>query len=562
MRQRVRFDDSLKTVLAADASTAFGAQATFRQLADLMARGRVPADDETLGRLRMLRDEVPAAVRAAAARGLALGRPPSALVGLFAEDEPEIASAALRVARLTPEGWITLLPRLGPAARATLRRRDDLDPAVVRALESFGATDFVIGYAPQPPVDRPVPPPVGLSPFVAIGAIADTLPVVATARQAAQAPQPLASGGFEIAELVDRIASFQRDRAPTPAGSAAALDSFRFETDGEGAISWTDGVPRGSLIGLRLAVPDGAAQVDGVIFGAFRQRAEFADARLTLVGASPLAGDWRMSAIPIFDPTTGRFAGYRGSARRPRVHEEAARSMSKGGAEGLRRLVHELRTPTNAIAGFSELIEAQLLGPVAPVYRERATAIRGLAADLIAAIEDLDLAARIEGDALQLKPGMVMIAPLLGRIVGELQALAGARGCALVVAPMDASLAVNCDDRAVERLFARLIATFVSAGQSGETISVAATRAGQDRALVTITCPRALTNFAEDRLLALDAEREAELPGAPLLGTGFALRLVRNLATGLGGQFAVAGSRCSVTLPTLGAEAPGHLATN
>ncbi len=38
---RLRFDDSLKTVLAADASTPFGAQAAFRQIADLAARGRI-----------------------------------------------------------------------------------------------------------------------------------------------------------------------------------------------------------------------------------------------------------------------------------------------------------------------------------------------------------------------------------------------------------------------------------------------------------------------------------------------------------------------------------------
>ena len=37
----MRFDDSLKTVLAADTSTLFGATAAFRQLSDLIARGRV-----------------------------------------------------------------------------------------------------------------------------------------------------------------------------------------------------------------------------------------------------------------------------------------------------------------------------------------------------------------------------------------------------------------------------------------------------------------------------------------------------------------------------------------
>ena len=53
--RRLRFDDSLKTVLAADTTTAFGARAAFRQLVDLVARGRVPADAMLLGRIADLR---------------------------------------------------------------------------------------------------------------------------------------------------------------------------------------------------------------------------------------------------------------------------------------------------------------------------------------------------------------------------------------------------------------------------------------------------------------------------------------------------------------------------
>ena len=41
----------------------------------------------------------------------------------------------------------------------------------------------------------------------------------------------------------------------------------------------------------------------------------------------------------------------------------------------------------------------------------------------------------------------------------------------------------------------------------------------------------------------LDAEREAALPGAPLLGTGFALRLARNLSAELGGSLTIAATR-------------------
>ena len=47
-RRDVRFDDSLGTVLSADMSTPFGAQATWRQLVDLLGRGRVIASDAAI----------------------------------------------------------------------------------------------------------------------------------------------------------------------------------------------------------------------------------------------------------------------------------------------------------------------------------------------------------------------------------------------------------------------------------------------------------------------------------------------------------------------------------
>ncbi|QNE31458.1 HAMP domain-containing histidine kinase [Sphingomonas sp. NBWT7] len=572
----MRFDDSLNTVLAADASTAFGAQATFRQLVDLIARGRAAADAATLDRLRTLRPQVPPAVRAAVARGLALSRPPVGLVALLAEDEPAIAAAALRAARLPAADWIALLPTLGPVGRATLRNRSDLDPVVARGLESFGSTDFTIGFdappaadttsdaPPSAPIDRPVPPPVGTGPFKPVGLLTDALPVVALARRAARTEPVPEPTGFEIADLVDRIATFQRARGtPTPVATPERIDTFRLETDAAGIVSWTDAAPRGAVIGLSIARADGqgAAPVDGIVTGAFRRRTAFTDARLTLPGASAIAGDWRLSAVPMFDPVGGRFLGYRGGGRRPRVDESAVRPSGSGQSEGLRRLVHELRTPTNAIAGFSELIEAQLLGPVAPAYRERAAAIRAQAADLVAAIEDLDLAARIDGHALELRPGVVPVSGLLARAVGELSTLAEVRRCGITLGVVDSQLAFACDDRATERLFARLLATIVSAAQAQEAVALSADRAG-DRIAVTISRPRALAALTEDALLRLDAELEADLPGKPLLGTGFALRLIRNLAAELGGTLSFPDGHVRVVLPAASSDAVGQASTN
>lgn len=550
----VRFDDSLKTVLAADASTPFGAQAAFRQVADLLARGRIVESAEVLDHLRVLRERVPLSVRAAAGRSLALAAPSAGLVAVFAEDEHAVAAPVLRAARLDDAAWRALLPTLGPTGRAVLRHRADLSDDVARALDSFGPADFALGYDGEEAAMLP-----------ACAAAIESLPAEAVTQPSAPPadvldlePAVAARGGFEIAALVDRIAAFRelhRDQQPLPAGSgdeADAVDRFSFETDSAGVIRWIDAAPRAAVIGVGFLLPgaDGQPQVDGVASGAFRHRTAFSDARLNIGGRSALAGDWRISGVPMFDPATGRFVGFRGAARRPRIDEGAiGRRTDASGIEGLRRLVHELRTPSNAIAGFSELIETAMLGPVPEVYRERAATIRAHASDLVAAIEDLELAARLEGNALNLRDETVMLAPLLSRTLNDLAPLVRLRDCVVDLAPGPAGITLACDERIAERLIGRLIAALVASAAHGERLTIDV-RDEDTHVAIQITRPRALAAVPDATLLTLDAEREVEMPGAPLLGTGFSIRLARNLATELRGSLMIEAERLTLLLPT------------
>jgi len=386
-------------------------------------------------------------------------------------------------------------------------------------------------------------------------------------------PAEAATGMFQIAELVARIDAYQRQREDSPAGplvesmrlsehqpalfdfEPAPAPAFRFETDASGIVRWVEGAARAPLIGLSLdlATPSGGSQVDGVAAGAFRRRAGFANARLIVEGNSDAAGQWRITGIPVFDRDTGRFTGYRGSARRPRPDEtaEPAHGNRNPASDALRQLVHELRTPTNAIAGFAEMIETQMLGPVPHAYRAHAATIRSQAGDLLTAIDDIDMAARIDSKALDLRPTEVPIRPLLTRIADDLKPLASLRGTILdlYIGDSDGDIAVAGDDRAVERLIGRLMATLVASGAKDERIGVAATLEADGQVALAFDRPAALASYAGDALLAIDAESEAERDGAPLLGTGFALRLARNLAVELHGSLTIGDKTLTLRLP-------------
>lgn len=824
----LRFDDSLDTVLTADMSTAFGAQTAWRQLVDLIGRGRAPASDIAIARLRSIRPQVPATIRAASARALAFARPPAPLVRLFAEEDLAISAPVLRMADLTTAEWIAMLPDMSSAGRSVLRHRRDLSAEVGRALETYGPVDFILpaaekpsfpvevealpvteaapmaddGVHPEPvapptepiaetpmvetpleapallvdematdvmpepdaasvpialddapwtplaandvdPVPEPEPvyeplsidwtaviaarpkepgaaafkprplnlpanpsayaPPVKASPptatpappvssapivpvlapaitlappvidyapphrneataepatsaaqtaeqvgawsFVSIASVAFGLPVVVEAlRQqdeaatpapdavadvlvvpdagsesspaveaiddapvkhptadeapigsaldadAAPAHTPLIDkpsepaaaevvprGPFQISDLVARIDAFQRlrdEEGRADADAAIANDTevalpapegFSFETDARGVILWVSGVSRAALIGVSLdsASHHDAAQVDGVAAGAFRRRSPFAQARLVIAGQSDAAGQWRISGVPTFDKATGRFTGYRGTARRPRADERAEPQHAGRSpvTDSLRQLVHELRTPTTAIAGFAEMIEGELLGPVSGPYRDYAGTIRDQAIGLLGAIDDLDTAARIEAHALDLRPTDVPVALLLQRIALDLQPLADMRGTALSFDIAAGDVAIRGDDRAVERLFARLLAALVAAGSAGETIAVRMGREGEETVAIHIDRPRALAAYAGDALLTIDAEAESEATGAPLLGTGFALRLARNLAVELGGSLTIGVDRLTLRLPAAFTHSVGQAST-
>nr|WP_243848264.1 HAMP domain-containing sensor histidine kinase [Sphingomonas insulae] len=541
-----------------------------------MGRGRIPPDEPSLARLRLLRQAVPVAVRSASARALAFTSPPASLIAFFAEDEILVSAPVLRTACIDDDAWLAILPRLDPHGRALLRHRRDLPAAVSRGLESFGPADFVLPYDPPiaandpvvstPVTDVPPAPDLGSAPDPVIAS--PPLPAHSPVPVAPPEPRPVANGGFQIADLVARIDAFQRQREPAiPLANDMAepdgeVTSFRFDTDSKGVICAVDGVSRGALIGASLAygAPQGDVRIDAVINGALRQRQRFADARLDVDGRSDAAGTWRVTGMPQFDTATGRFTGYSAIARRPRSDEDVSRAPRRAASDLLRQLVHELRTPTNAIAGFAELIEAQLLGPVSSVYRQHAMTIRDSATSLLGAIEDLDTAARIEGKALDLRAGSVAIEPMLVRIAQDLEPLATLRGTALDIHPMGDHAAL-ADDRALERLLSRLLAALTAAAVAGERIDIAEAPAPDGQVALCFARPQSLGTAEENVLLSIDGDTpdpsEAE-GGAPLLGTGFALRLARNLARELGGELIFGEHLLTLRLPAASNVAVGQ----
>lgn len=353
--------------------------------------------------------------------------------------------------------------------------------------------------------------------------------------------------------------------------------SFPFETDAAGELVWVGDALRPALVGLSIAHPalPGDTGPDGHVAGAFTRRSSFQNGRF-VIGTGPYAGEWRLSAVPFFDPASGRFQGYRGQARRPLVHEmpqrvAAAEPAAAPSFDSMRQIIHELRTPLNAILGFAEIIEQQLFGPADAHYREMAGNILVDARRLLAAFDDIDLAARSAateaGRPAERAADAVDMEALIGRLVDLYDGTAAGDG-APDAARLRISLAAQvppafADPVQCERMVQHLTRTLVSIAEPREMVqgSVWYQPDGKGgRVVIGFDRPRRLRGLEEQDLFDPGYGSDGDWPDGPFLGLGFSLRLVRSLAQSLGGGLRIETDRLLLDLPLAGAVADGETA--
>ena len=542
----MRFDDRLTTVLKGSLPEGAGAATQWRQVIDLLAQkpGDLANQDVQAGltRLRDLHERISEQDRLIAVQSLN-GRLRSApLLVYLTADTDAICDAAMTAADLTPEICADAFPRLSPRAQQRLRA------------QGFAIVDN------QP--DRQVPQaPEEAMP--ADDSPGDTPAIDSPAEQPADPAEQLA--GSQISALVEKIADYQKNRpvdmgrvAGNEGGSksffAESLETIRFETDESGTINWTEGPPKGAIVGVTIAQPafDEGPGPDAYGAAAFRQRMPMENARMRLCGAAIVAGDWRMSAIPCFSEETGRFEGYRGVMRRPNMAEDAGHGgIDVERREQLQQLIHELRTPLNAVIGFSEIIEQQLFGPASFEYRSLARNIMDEARRLLAGFEDLDIAVKVDSGQLPESSGITKADWLFERMTQRLQGLTQSKVVELNISKAEPVRPFALDGESVERIFARLLSAAIISCENGETLKgELRTRIGvQPTNQFTLSRPSRIKDVAESILLDPSQGIDGEVGESSLLGLGFSLRLVRNLAQSAGGSLTINADNIALTLP-------------
>ncbi|MGB3846093.1 MAG: histidine kinase dimerization/phospho-acceptor domain-containing protein [Sphingopyxis sp.] len=533
-------DTMIATILRQSPVDRRSSVAAWRQLSDILAqRGNQLADEDirrSLHALAVLRPHVPEGVRRDCARSIARHSRFAPIVALYASDVPSVSLAMLRDAQLAEEDWLALLPATGPMARSFLAARADLPDGVRRALVALGAASVAL---PQPEtvaeIEEEAAQPVLVTPV--------------------RDPD---AGTSQISELVRRIDKFQSARGQQVADARPAVmprESFLFETGPDGIIHWVEGVARGAVIGLSIAevALGGEPGADGVAAGAFRQRAEMINARMIVEGADSDSGEWRFSALPWFDRATGQFRGYRGSARRPQRNEiPYGLAAGDGAGDSIRQLIHELRSPLNAISGFAQIISGQMFGPVSQAYRAMADTIVADAAAIQAIIDDLQVATTAAPEP-SLPVGVASdIAAVTAQVERDLAPLLAEHGVGISLARVGGPFHAAVDEVAARRMIGRLVTALVDVAESHASLVGQLLIEPVDGPMLQLRIVRpAAIRFTPARdLLDPSYSPEGEAPGAAILSLGFSLRLVDSLARAAGGHLDIGHNALTLYLPS------------
>lgn len=547
----MQFDDRLATVLRHRPDGGRAARVQFRQLLDLLGARRGGDERHLLSaawlRLGALGESIPAPERAAMIRDTGWRFRNPELAAHLAEDEPEVAAAALARADLAEDDWEALIPRLPIRARGFLRLRKGLPPGAEALLDRLGIHDRGLpdpgpasaqeqesesGNGParvRPPLELTVPAndsdELGLEEENAIGALVRRIEAFQRARAESAA-----------ADTSPRLPLGEEDDAERP-----PLMGFGFTTDSEGRIDWAEPEIAPMVVGTLLTADE--------VRSALKTWQRVERAPVELRGAPAIAGAWVVDAAPRFTVPGGRFYGLAGKFRRPASHQVAATSAGSGPeADRIRQLLHELRTPVNAIQGFAEVIQQQVFGPVPHEYRAHAANIAADSARMLAGFDELDRLARLETGAIEPLDGDCDFALLCRGLTKQLESILAPRMAGFEVDIPNAPLVVPMALREAEALAWRLFATLATTLGAGETVSLTM-RAAQAEMTLAAALPAALA--AEEDVFAAAPRAIPGALSAGMFGAGFALRLVRAEARAAGGDLQHMDGKLHLILPLL-----------
>jgi len=237
-----------------------------------------------------------------------------------------------------------------------------------------------------------------------------------------------------------------------------------------------------------------------------------------------------------------------------------ARAAEKARSMFFSIVSHDIRTPLNAILGYSELLEK---GCESPAERNEALkSIRASGTILLQLVNDVLDLAKMDAGKMTFQPKPVRLAQLVGEVFASFRLAADRKGLALVDRT-DGVPELMLDAHRFRQILFNLVGNSVKFTDSG-TVSVEASYVGTKLSIVVSDTGRGIPPDLLPRVLdpfvqAQDASHCADR----IIGTGLGLSICRSFVEAMGGEICVEselgkGSKFKICIP--GVEASGEKA--
>jgi signal transduction histidine kinase len=238
--------------------------------------------------------------------------------------------------------------------------------------------------------------------------------------------------------------------------------------------------------------------------------------------------------------------------------QTVAEAANEAKANFLAAMSHELRTPLNAIAGYVELLEMGLRGPLNNEQQTDLNRIKRSQQYLLALIEQVLVFTQLEAHAVAVHLEDVRLDEVLHDTETMVRPQISAKGIEYSYLANDPDLVVRADREKTQQILLNLITNGAKYTNPGGSVRVSA-KSRNGSALVSVTdsgpgIPEKMLSHIFEPFVQLDRRLNQ-----PREGVGLGLTISRDLARAMGGDLMVesrmgVGSTFTLVLPRIAAD--------